>query len=184
MQLDRRLAGAVAGVIAAVGIAVPASALTSGKSPAPSPSSKENKSLDPSDLPSIGASAGMSVDRLQAGLVAAKRAGGSNAAGIAAFAAATGADRATAERIVYSVFGIQGDRSLTGPLAAAALASKLGVSGTAAQQALDQIGALSQEPDGVDLSSAAFARIAHDLGVRPAQLAVALNGVKQSMAGK
>ncbi|MFD7155607.1 hypothetical protein ACFV9C_13460 [Kribbella sp. NPDC059898] len=172
MKLNRRLVGAIVGVVAAAGIAVPAIAQTS-----PKPSK-------PSELPSVAASAGLSESRLQAGLVAAKRAGGSTDAGIAAFAAAAHTSRATAERIVYSVFGIQGDRSLTGPVAAGALASRLGVPAAAAQRALDRIGALSREPDGVDLHSAGFAAVAHDLGVQPAQLAAALDAVKQSMAGK
>ncbi|WP_427892861.1 hypothetical protein ACQHIV_08160 [Kribbella sp. GL6] len=182
MKLNRRLIGTIAGVVAAAGIAVPAAALSSGSTP--SPAAKASKSFDPMDLLSVAASAGLSESRLQAGLVAAKRAGGSTDAGVAAFAAAAHTSRSTAQRIVYSVFGLQGDRSLTGPVAADALASRLGVPAAAAQRALDRIGALSREPNGVDLHSAAFAAVAHDLGVQPARLAAALDGVKQSMAGK
>jgi hypothetical protein len=194
----RRLA--VAGVIAATAIAVPAAALASSSDspptkPAPSasgsdslsgkpaPSSAASKSADPSELPALAASAGISVSQLQAGLVAAKQAGGNSAAGIAALAASTGVSNATAQRLVYAVFGTRVDRSLTGSAAVAALASRLGVSTSAAQHALQRISALSGQ-SGVDPASGAFARIAHDLGVSPAQLAAALGGVKQSVAGK
>jgi hypothetical protein len=178
---NRRLV--IAGVLAAAAIAVPAAALASGSSPAkPTPSpGAAIKSATPSELPALAASAGISVSRLQAGLVAAKQAGGNSAAGIAAFAASAGVADPTAKRIVYAVFGT--DNSLTGPAAAAALASRLGVSHSAAQHGLQQIGALSRE-DGVDPTSTAFAAIAHDLGVSPTQLAAAMDGVKQSMAGK
>ena len=180
---NRRLA--IAGVVAATAIGVPAAALASGSSPAkPTPSaSAASKSATPSELPALAASAGISLSRLQAGLVAAKQAGGNSAAGIAAFAAATGVSDATAQRIVDAVFGTRVDNSLTGPAAAAVLASRLGVSHSAAQHALQQIGALSRD-DGVDPTSTAFAAIAHDLRVSPTQLAAAMDGLKQSMAGK
>jgi hypothetical protein len=180
---NRRLV--IAGVLAAAAIAVPAAALASGSSPAkPTPSpGAAIKSATPSELPALAASAGISVSRLQAGLVAAKQAGGNSAAGIAAFAASAGVADPTAQRIVYAVFGTHVDNSLTGRAAAAALASWLGVSQSAAQHALQQIGALSPE-DGVDPTSTAFAAIAHDLGVSPTQLAAAMDGLKQSMAGK
>jgi hypothetical protein len=180
----RRLA--VAGVIAVTAIAVPAAALASGAgSPSgkPAPSSAASKSAGPSELPAVAASAGISVSRLQAGLVAVKQAGGNSAAGVAAFAASTGVSTATAQRIVDAVFGTPVDRSLTGPAAVSMLATRLGVSTGAAERALQQIGALSRQ-GGVDSTGPAFAAIAHDLGVSPARLAAAMDGLKQSMAGK
>jgi hypothetical protein len=54
-------------------------------------------------LSGLAASAGISVSQLQAGLVAMKQAGGNTAAGIAAFAAATGVSHATAQRVVSAV---------------------------------------------------------------------------------
>jgi AraC-like DNA-binding protein len=143
------------------------------------------KSAATSQMHALASSAGISVSRFDAGLVAAKRAGGSSAAGVAAFARAAGVSPATAQRIVYAVFGKgkQVDHSLTGPSAVAALATRLGVSTSAARHALQQIGALSGA-HGVDPASTAFAAIARQLGVSPAQLAGALDGVKKSMAGR
>ena len=60
----------------------------------------------------------------------------------------------------------------------AALATRLGVGNSAAQRALNQLEALGQ--DGIDPASPAFAAIAHDLGVSPAQLAAALVAAKQA----
>ena len=78
-------------------------------------------------------------------------------------------------------------RSVTLPAMVAALATQLGVSHSAAQRAFNQLDALSGR-DGVDPASSAFAAIAHDLGVSPAQLAAALGAAKQaarqSVAGK
>lgn len=79
--------------------------------------------------------------------------------------------------------GTRVDRSLTGPAAVAALASGLGVSTGAARHALQQIGALSRQ-GGVDPTGPAFAAIARGIGVSPAQLAAALGGVKQVLAGR
>jgi hypothetical protein len=79
--------------------------------------------------------------------------------------------------------GTRVERSPTGPAAAAVLASRLGVGTGAARRALQQIGALSRQR-GVDPTGPAFAAIAHDLGVSPAQLAAVLGGVKQSVAGR
>ncbi|MGH3288174.1 MAG: hypothetical protein ACRDPD_26415 [Streptosporangiaceae bacterium] len=73
--------------------------------------------------------------------------------------------------------------SLTGPSTVAALAARLGVSTSAARHAFQQIGALSGK-DGIDSASPAFATIARDLGVSPARLAGALDGVKESAAGR
>jgi nucleoside phosphorylase len=137
----------------------------------------------PSEFPALAASAGISVRQLQAGLIAAKRAGGGTPRGVAAFAAATGVPTATAQRVVAAVFGNSADRSMTGPVATTALARQLHVSTSAAQRALRQIDALSGR-DGVDTNSAAFAAVAHSLGVGPARLLAALDGVKRSLAAR
>jgi hypothetical protein len=183
---------AVAGVITAVAIAVPAAALASGSGspsgkPAPpqaSAASASKSAAARSQLTALAVSAGISVSRLQAGLVAAKRGGGNTAAGIAAFAASTRVSHATATRIVHAVFGSRVIESVTVPAAVRALATRLGVSTSAAGRALKQIAALSNKNGGVDPASSAFAAIAHDLGVSPARLAAAWDAVKQSVAGK
>jgi hypothetical protein len=156
-------------------------------SPGPKPSSSAGPSgksdaVAP-DLSRLASSAGISVSRLQAGLIAAKQAGGNNAASVAAFAAAAGVSNATAHRIVDTVFGANGTPSLTGAAAAGVLASNLGVGKAAAQRALQQVAALARQ-NGVNPHSAAFARIAHGLGMSPARLAAGLDAVKQSMAGR
>jgi hypothetical protein len=190
----------IAGVITAAAVAAPVAALASGSGsppgkPTPLQACSVNackskaghpaaiKSAAPSQLPALAASAGISIDRLQAGLAAAKRADGNTAAGIAAFAASAGVSQATAQRIVHTVLGTQVDRGKTGgPTIAPALASQLGVSTSAARRAVDQLDALGE--DGLDPASPAFAAIAHDLGVSAARLAAALDAVKQSEAGK
>ena len=195
---NRRLA--IAGFITAAVVAVPTAALASGSGsppgkPAPphacAASACKSKaghpvgvtSAVPPQLAALAASAGISTDRLQAGLAAAKRAGGNTAAGIAAFGASAGVSQATAERIVHAVFRTQADRGKTGgPAIAPALASQLGVSASAAQRALNQLEALGR--GGVDPVGPAFAAIARDLGVSPARLAAALKAIKQSEAGK
>jgi hypothetical protein len=67
------------------------------------------------------------------------------------------------------------------PSIAAALATRLGISTSAAQHVIAQLGALGR--GGVDPASAAFATIARDLGVSPDRLAGALTAAKQSLAG-
>jgi hypothetical protein len=198
LVLRHRLA--IAGVITAAAVTVPAAALAAGSgSPPGKPTPPQACATSackfkadhaaaitpaaPSQLAALAASAGISTDRLQAGLAAAKRAGGNTAAGIAAFAASAGVSHATAQRIVHAVFGTQIDRGETGePAIAAALASQLGVSTSAAQRAVNQLDALGE--GGVDPASPAFAAIARDLGVSPARLAAALKAAKQSAAGK
>jgi hypothetical protein len=59
-----------------------------------------------------------------------------------------------------------------------ALANQLGVSQSAAQQALNHLEALSRGD--VDPASPAFAAIARDLGVSAARLAAALDAAKQA----
>jgi hypothetical protein len=195
----RRLA--IAGAITATALAVPTAALASGfdlpsGKPASSPASAAavnkpaaaasksptagGKSAAGSDLAALAASAGISTDRLQIGLAAAKQAG-DTPAGIAVFAASTGASRATAQRIVHAVFGMRVSSSGTVP-SLKALATRLGVGASAAARAVKQIAALSRN-GGVDPTTSAFAAIAHDLGVSPAELAAAWNAVKPSMAG-
>jgi hypothetical protein len=183
----------IAGVITATAIAVPAAAFASGPgSPsgkptpphAPAASASKSASAAQSQLNALAASAGISVSRLEAGLRAVKPADGNTAAGITAFAASTGVSHATAQRVVYAVFGTQVIKqpSLKGqPAPVSALAAQLGVSHSAAQRALNQLDALGR--GGVDPASPAFAAIAHELGVNPARLAAALGAVKRSMAG-
>jgi hypothetical protein len=69
------------------------------------------------------------------------------------------------------------------PAPVGAFATRLGVSTSAAGRAFKQIAALSSK-NGVDPASSAFAAIAHELGVSPAQLAAAWDAVKQSVTGK
>jgi hypothetical protein len=108
---NRRLA--IAGLIAAAAIVVPTAALASGAGspspkPAPSrPSPGASKSAAQPQLPALAAAAGISADRLQAGLVAMKRAGGNTRSGIAAFAASADVTNATAQQIADAVFGTQ-----------------------------------------------------------------------------
>jgi hypothetical protein len=140
------------------------------------------------------------VSRLQAGLVAAKRAGG-HTAGIAAFAAATGVSHATAQRVLFAVMGTSPSgkpappqasaasksaaaRSQTVPAAVTALATRLGVSTNAAGRAFKQMAALSSTSGGAGPGSTAFAAIAHELGVSPARLAAAWAAVKPRVAGQ
>jgi hypothetical protein len=84
-------------------------------SPSPKPAPPQasaagtSKSAAQSQLPALAASAGISTDRLQAGLVAMKRAGGNTPSGIAAFAASAGVTNATARQIADAVFGTQVD---------------------------------------------------------------------------
>jgi hypothetical protein len=194
---------AVAAVLTAVGVAIPAAAFASSPStppakqstkPASSPTALKSKPAAGASgsaaaspgLDALASSAGISQSQLDAGLMAAKRVGGNDAAGITAFARATDVPDATAQRIVTAVFGSQrkaAASSMTGPSAAAALAAGLGVTASAAQHALQRLSELSG-PDGVDPASTAFAAIAHQLGVSPARLAAALGEVKKSVAGQ
>jgi hypothetical protein len=173
-------------VVVAVAIGVPGSALAIGSAGQGSKSTSAPAATRPaakapgfSDLSALASSARLTENQLEAGLVAVKEAGGNNTSAVAGFARATGVSPATAQRIVSSVFGAHVDRSLSGPAAVAALATALGVSSSAVRGAVDQIGALSQT-QGVDPASAAFAAIAHRLGVSPTRLAAALPLVKQA----
>jgi hypothetical protein len=113
-MLARKHRLAVAGVFTAAAIALPTAALASGpSSPSAKPSPPQasagrvGKPAVKDRLPALAAAAGISVDRLQAGLVAMKRAGGDTPAGIAAFAAAAGVTSATAQRITDALVGTQ-----------------------------------------------------------------------------
>jgi hypothetical protein len=174
-------------VVAAAALGVPGSALAIGAAGQGSKSTTPPAATGPvskapalSNLTGLASSAGITETKLEAGLTAAKQAGGNNASAVAAFARATGVSPGTAQKVVSSVFGVQINRSLTGPSAVAALATQLGVSTAAAHSALDQLGALGRT-QGVDPGSAAFAAIAHGLGVTPTRLATALPLVKQAL---
>jgi hypothetical protein len=174
-------------VVAAAALGVPGSALAIGSAgqgskstTAPAAAAPAPKAPGLSNLSALASSAGLTVGQLDAGLIAAKQAGGNDPSAVAGFARATGVSPATAQRIVSSVFGDHVDRSLTGPSAVAALATQLGISTTAAHSALEQIGALGRT-QGLDPSSTAFAAVAHHLGLSPTRLAAALPLVKQAL---
>ena len=177
-----------AGVVVAGAVGIPVGVLASGSAPSAAQSATTSttvpapKSVAPADLSALASSAGITMSRLNAGLVAAKEAGGSSPAGVAAFGASAGVPAPTAQRIVSTIFGSRVDRGLTGPSMSAALGKRLGVSTTAAQTALLQIRALGR--GGLDPTSPAFASIAHGLGVSPTQLATALAEIKPILAGR
>lgn len=78
----------------------------------------------------------------------------------------------------------RGPSLTTLPAAAAALASRLGVSMSAAQHALHQLGVISAREGGVESTSPQFRAIARELGVSTARLDNALRAVKESFAGR
>jgi hypothetical protein len=149
---SRRLA--VAAVIAASAIAVPAVALASVSG------TSSGKPAPPVAASGSAAPGGPAASKSAA-------AGGSAAPGGSAAAAKSAArqsgalDNAAASAMV------------------AALATQLGVSHSAAQHALNQLDALNG-PGGIDPANPAFAAVARDLGVSPAQLAAALPAAKQA----
>ncbi len=149
---------AIAGVVTATAIAVPAAAFASASG---SPSSKP--------APPQASAASASESAAAAGKSAA--AAGKSAAAAGKSAAAAGKSAAAGSQ-------------LTVPAPVRAFATRLGVGTSAAGRALKQIAALNSRQHGVDPAGAAFAAIAHDLGVSPARLAAAWDGVKQSVAGK
>jgi hypothetical protein len=182
----------LAAIVATAAFAVPAVALASGSGspagkPAPPHASATSASKTApagSQFRALAASAGISVNQLQAGLVAAKRAGGNTAAGIGDFAVSTGVSHATAQRVVSAVFKREVIESAAVPAVVNAFAARLGVSTTAAGRASKQIAGLSSQNDGAGPASPAVAAIARDLGVSPAKLAAAWDAVKQNVAGK
>jgi hypothetical protein len=112
---------AFAAVLSAAAVVVPVAAFASGPGspaakPAPSATTLKTKSAAgvsntaaTSQLSgALASSAGISQSRLDAGLADAKRAGGSTSAGIAGFAQAAVVSHATAQRIVFAVFGKDG----------------------------------------------------------------------------
>lgn len=198
---------AIAGIVIVAAVAVPAAGLASGfaspsgKPPPPQASapSLSKSGVAQSEPTTLAASAGISVSQLQAGLAAAKQAGGDTAAGNAAFAASTGVSHATAQRVLNSVWESSppgkpaaavsasksaAARSVTVPEAVRALATRLAVSISAAERAFKQIAASTNQSGSVDAASPAFAAIARDLGVSPARLADAWDAVRQSVADK
>jgi hypothetical protein len=160
----RRLA--VAGVLTATAIAVPVAALAS---------SSDSPPTKPAPSPAVSKSAAAASKSAAAG-------SGSRVEGSLTGPAAS-KSAAAASKSAAAGSGTRVEGSLTGPAAVAALVSRLGVSTGAARHALQQIGALGRQ-GGVDPTDPAFTAIAHDLGVSPAQLAAALGGVKQAVAGK
>jgi hypothetical protein len=108
--------------VAVVAVAVPVAAFASSpSSPAAaklghSPTTLRAKSgpaaggsVAASHVPAaLASAAGISQSRLDIGLAAAKRAGGSDLAGVTAFAQAAGVSHATAQRIVRAMFGTGG----------------------------------------------------------------------------
>ena len=144
-----------AGVAAAALIAVPAAAFASGSTSSgkPGPSATASSSAPAVKSPAPNTS-----------LPASKSPGPNPSAAAAMKAAAR--QSGTLER--------QAEQAM-----ATALASQLGVSDSAAQRAMNQISALSDR-NGVDPASAAFAAIAHQLGVTPARLAATLYTAKQA----
>jgi hypothetical protein len=183
MSINRVVA---ATVVAAAAIGVPGSALAIGSAghgskaaAPPAATACPSKASGLSDLSALAASAGITESRLESGLVAVKQAGGNTAAAVTGFARATGVSPAAAQRIINSIFAGQTGRGLTTQAAAGALATRLGVSTAAARTALEQLGTLSRA-SGVDPTSAAFAHIAHQLGVTPARLASALDVFKEA----
>jgi len=70
------------------------------------------------------------------------------------------------------------------PAAVRALATRLGVSTSAAGRAFKQMAALSNTSGAAGPGSTAFAAIARDLGVSPARLAAAWDAVKPRVADK
>ena len=139
---------AIAGLIAAAAIAVPTAALASGSgSPSPKPARPQasaaaaGKSPARAQLPALAASAGISTDRLQAGLAAMKQAGGDTPAGIAALAASAGVSHKTAQQIAEAVFGTQSYSGSPSPKPAPPQAPAAGAGKTPARSWLPALAA-------------------------------------------
>ena len=116
---------ALAAVPTAAAVAVPVAAFASGpgspttKSAHSATTLKTKSAAGASRSPvasqlsaALASSAGISQSRLDMGLEAAKRAGGNDSGGITDFAQAAGVSHATAQRIVYAVFGKGGTGAL------------------------------------------------------------------------
>jgi hypothetical protein len=154
---NRRLA--VAAITAATAIAVPTAALASGSGTSSGKPAPSAAASNPAAAKSAAAKSGAA-----GGSAAAK----SGAAGGSAAASKSAARQSASDSTAMSAM-------------VAALATRLGVSHSAAQHALNQLEGLGRA--GIDPASPAFAMIAHDLGVSPTQLADALRAAKQSVAG-
>jgi hypothetical protein len=151
LVLRHRLA--IAGVITATAIAVPAAALASGPG---APSGK------PAPPQASAASASKSAAAASIGAPSGKPAPSQ--------ASATGPVKKPSQ-------GTKQGQPDQPPAPVRAFAARLGVSTDAAGRAFKQILGLSSQ-NGVDPASPAFAAIARELGVSPAQLAAAWNAVK------
>lgn len=143
---------AVAGVIAAAAIAVPAAALAAGTgSPTAKPQpAQATAPAQPASKPAPPATPPAPTSSQEAAAIASKSA-----------AAAAAASQPASK----------------GPAAVRALAARLGVSADLAGRAFKEIMALTGQGGRLDTTSAAFAGIARQLGVSPAQLAAAWNAV-------
>jgi hypothetical protein len=130
------------------------------------------------DLKALSEKFDIPVDRLEAGLVAAKRAGG-GAASVDAFAQAAGVSKQKAAAVVAAVFGDEENQDEARKQAAKVLAAALGVSPAAMEKALERL----NQADGIEPGSALFRSVAHDLGVTPQRLQEALVAFKQGSKG-
>jgi hypothetical protein len=191
---------AVAGVVAAAAVALPVTALA-GHHPGGKPSASatpSSKPIGPSNGPELSDVAARLASQLGVSTGAAETAlqqldrqvTSAQLAVIADELGVSPAQLTTALREVKMSFAPSGspaDKSggpgLTSlPGAAAALASHLGVSLSAAQHAMHRIGVLDAREDGIDSTDPHFIAIAHQLGVSTAQLDHALRAVKESLA--
>ena len=157
LVLRHRLA--IAGIIAAAAVAVPAAALASGLgSPSGQPSSPQASAAAAAASKSALAASGSGS---QSGKPTPPQG-----------PAPSGSKSGLAEPQPSGL-----------PAAASALATRLNVDITAAQRAVKQIVGLIINNGSLDPASSAFAAIAHDLGVSPAQLAAAWDAVSQNVTG-
>lgn len=192
---------AVASLVAAAVVALPATALA-GHHPSGKPSASaapSSKPIGPSNGPELSDVASRLASQLGVSTSAAenvlqqldRQVTSAQLAAIAHELGVSPAQLTTALREVKMSFAPSGSSAskpggpgLTSlPGAAAALASHLGVSLSAAQHAMHRIGVLDAREDGIDSSDPHFIAIAHQLGVSTAQLDHALRAVKESFAG-
>ena len=154
LVLRHRLA--IAGIIAAAAVAVPAAALASG----------------------LGSPSGQASSP-QASAAASKSAAAASGSGSQSGKPTSPQGPAPSG----SKSGLAEPQPSGLPAAASALATRLNVDITAAQRAVKQIVGLIINNGSADPASSAFAAIAQDLGVSPAQLAAAWDAVKQNVTG-
>ena len=122
------------------------------------------------DVKALARELKISVARLEAGLLAAKQAGGGGPAAVKAFAKATGVSAKVAKSVIAKVFGDEEHQDQGRAEAAKAIAKALGVTVAAAEKALERL----NQAGGIQPDSALFKSVAHDLGVTPKQLNDAL----------